>query len=48
MEIFQRPESYGHVLVEDADKDLDESLTDPDITHKWAWKPVPSGLTVEG
>lgn len=48
MEIFQRPESYGQTIVEDADKDLDESLTGSDFSDKWAWKPSTANLTNNG
>lgn len=41
VEIFQRPSSYGQLVVEDADKDLDESLTSSDLNDRWSWKTMP-------
>ena len=42
VEIFQRPSSYGQLVVEDADKDLDESLTSSELSNHWSWKPSDS------
>ena len=43
MEIFQRPSKYGQLVLGDADKDLDESLTSSELSDQWPWKSSHSG-----